>query len=379
MNPLEIRLKNGYRENDTYINGQIMHAVGLGETLERASREIGWGRPHSRPQDNRFRGKGLAAMIKGTATPTESSCFIKVNPDGSITLLSSTVEIGAGEKTVLAQIAAETIGVPLDSISIPNPDTATTPFDTGVTSSRTTYHMGNAVRLAGQEVRKKILELAGEILKTQPSRLSLARAKILEEGVGERLTLKELLLKKFGGRGGTLLAEGRFSPAGSSLLAASEGREAMSSIFWMFATHAVEVEVDAQSGAVKVLKIAAAHDVGKAINPLGCEQQIEGSVIMGLSNALFEEFKMENGRILNDTLADYKVATIKDLPEIVPIIVEIDQPGGPFGAKGIGEPAAACTAPAIANAIFDAVGIWIKDLPITPEKVLAALDRKKSS
>lgn len=379
MNPLEIRLKNGYRENDTYINGQIMHAVGLGETLERASREIGWGRPHSRPQDNRFRGKGLAAMIKGTATPTESSCFIKVNPDGSITLLSSTVEIGAGEKTVLAQIAAETIGVPLDSISIPNPDTATTPFDTGVTSSRTTYHMGNAVRLAGQEVRKKILELAGEILKTQPSRLSLARAKILEEGGGERLTLKELLLKKFGGRGGTLLAEGRFSPAGSSLLAASEGREAMSSIFWMFATHAVEVEVDAQTGAVKVLKIAAAHDVGKAINPLGCEQQIEGSVIMGLSNALFEEFKMENGRILNDTLADYKVATIKDLPEIVPIIVEIDQPGGPFGAKGIGEPAAACTAPAIANAIFDAVGIWIKDLPITPEKVLAALDKKKSS
>jgi CO/xanthine dehydrogenase Mo-binding subunit len=239
--------------------------------------------------------------------------------------------------------------------------------------------MGNAVRLAGREVRQKILGLAGEILKTEPSRLSLAQAKIFEEGVGERLTLKELLLKKFGGRGGTLLAEGRFSPAGSSLLAAPGGTQAMSSIFWMFATHAVEVEVDTQTGAVKVLKIAAAHDVGKAINPLGCEQQIEGAAIMGVSNALFEEFKMENGRILNDTLADYKVATIKDLPEIAPIIVEIDQPEGPFGAKGIGEPAAACTAPAIANAIFDAVGIWIKDLPITPEKVLAALGQKKIS
>ena len=207
MDPLEIRLKNSYRDGDTYINGQVLHSVGLRETLERASQEIGWGSPKPKPQGTRFRGKGLAAMIKGTATPTESSCFIKVNPDGSITLLSSTVEIGAGEKTVLAQIAAETIGAPLASISVPNPDTSFTPFDAGVTSSRTTYHMGNAVRLAGQEVRKKILELAGEILQTAPSRLSLSQATIFEEGVGERLTLKELLSKKFGERGGGLLAE----------------------------------------------------------------------------------------------------------------------------------------------------------------------------
>ena len=379
MDPLEIRLKNSYRDGDTYINGQVLHSVGLRETLERASREIGWGSPKPKPQGTRFRGKGLAAMIKGTATPTESSCFIKVNPDGSITLLSSTVEIGAGEKTVLAQIAAETIGAPLASISVPNPDTSITPFDAGVTSSRTTYHMGNAVRLAGQEVRKKILELAGEILQTGPSRLSLSQATIFEEGVGERLTLKELLSKKFGGRGGGLLAAGRFSPAGSSLLAAPGGREGMSSIFWMFATHTAEVEVDTKTGVVKVLKIAAAHDAGTAINPVGCEQQIEGGAIMGLSNTLFEEFKMEKGRILNDTLADYKVATIKDLPEIVSIIVETYHPEGPFGAKGIGEPAAACTAPAIANAIFDAVGIWMKGLPITPEKVLAALSQKKSA
>jgi carbon-monoxide dehydrogenase large subunit len=377
MDPLEIRLKNAYREGDAYINGQVLHAVGLKETLERASREIGWGTPKPKPVGTRFRGKGLASMIKGTATPTESSCFIKVNPDGTLTLLSSSVEIGAGQKTVLAQIAAETIGVPLDSISIPNPDTSITPFDTGVSSSRTTYHMGNAIRIAGQEIRRKILEVAGEILETDPSRLSLSQGWILEENGGERLPLKELFSKKFGGRGGGLVAEGRFSPAGSSLLAAG-GREAMSSIFWMFATHAAEVEVDRSTGVVKVLKIAAAHDVGTAINPVGCEQQIEGAAIMGLSNTLWEEFKMERGRILNDTLADYKVATIKDLPEIVPIIVETYHPEGPFGAKGIGEPAAACTAPAIANAIFDSVGVWIKDLPITPEKVLAALRQKKS-
>ncbi len=127
---------------------------------------------------------------------------------------------------------------------------------------------------------------------------------------------------------------------------------------------------------VRVLKVAAAHDVGRAINPMTCEQQIEGSVVMGLSNALFEEVKMEDGRILNDTLADYKVATMLDTPEIVPIIVEFPHKEGPFGAKGIGEPAAAPTAPAISNAIFDAVGIRMRELPITPEKVLAALRKR---
>jgi carbon-monoxide dehydrogenase large subunit len=178
-----------------------------------------------------------------------------------------------------------------------------------------------------------------------------------------------------------ILAEAHFNPADSPLLAANPGLKGldarMSSIFWMFATHAAEVEVDIETGVVKVLKVAAAHDVGHAINPTACEQQIEGSVIMGLSNTLFEEFKMERGRILNDSFADYKLATMLDMPQIVPIIVEAQHKEGPFGAKGIGEPAAAGTAPAIAGAIFDAVGIRIKDLPITPEKVLAALKAKE--
>jgi CO/xanthine dehydrogenase Mo-binding subunit len=151
----------------------------------------------------------------------------------------------------------------------------------------------------------------------------------------------------------------------------------MSSIFWKFATHSAEVEVDTETGIVKVLRVGAAHDVGRAINPMGCEQQIEGAVTMTISNTLFEEFKMEKGRILNDNLADYKLARTLDLPEIIPIIVEAHHQEGPFGAKGIGEPATAPTAPAIASAIFDAVGVWIKDLPITPEKVLAALKEKE--
>jgi len=376
MDPLEIRLKNGYVEGDSYINGQALHSVGLRETLEKASREIGWGEKKSEKAGTKFKGKGIATTIKGTATPTDSSCFIKVDPDGSITLLSSSVEIGGGQKTVLAQIAADTIGVPLTSISVPNPDTDMTPYDYAVASSRTTYHMGNAVRIAGQKVRKKILKLAGEVLKTDPTSLSLSEGEIFKEGTGEQITLKALLTKRFGAKGGAILEEGYFTPEGSHLLEALPGLKGMSSIFWMFATHAAEVEVDTETGVVKVLKIAASHDVGKAINPLGCEQQIEGAVIMGISNTLFEEFKMEKGRILNDTLSDYKLASILDIPEIVPIIVEARHEEGPFGAKGIGEPAAAPTAPAIANAVFDAVGIRIKDLPITPEKVIAALREK---
>ena len=375
VDPLEIRFRNGYREGDFYINGQTLHSVGFRETLERASREIGWGEKKAGKVGTKARGKGIAATIKGTNTPTDSSCFIKVDPDGSIALLSSSVEIGGGQKTVLAQIAADTIGVPLTSISVPNPDTNITPYDHAVASSRTTYHMGNAVRIAGQKVRKKILEMAGEVLKVDPGGLSLSEGKIVKEGAGEQITLKALLAKRFGAKGGGILEEGYFTPEGSRLLDALPGLKGMSSIFWMFAVHAVEVEVDTETGVVKVLKIVAAHDVGKAINPMGCEQQIEGAVIMGVSNTLFEEFKMEKGRILNDTLADYKLASILDIPEIIPILVESHHPEGPFGAKGIGEPAAAPTAPAIANAVFDAIGIRFKDLPITRERVLAALKK----
>ncbi|MFX1554156.1 MAG: xanthine dehydrogenase family protein molybdopterin-binding subunit [Promethearchaeota archaeon] len=380
IDPLEIRLRNGYVDGDRFINGQVLHGVGLRETLEEATREIGWNMANRGSWGTKLRGRGIATMLKGTATPTESRCIIKVNGDGSTTILSSSVEIGGGQKTVLAQIVADTIGVPIASISIPTPDTDITPFDHGTCSSRTTYHMGNAVRMAGEEVRKKILELAGDVLGIDPVHLSLSEGEVFEEGGdrGKRITLKALMKKKCEGDGGIIMAEGHYTPAGSCLLTCDQGLEGLrlSSIFWMFATHAVEVEVDTETGVVKVLRIAAAHDVGRPINPLTCEQQIEGAVVMGLSNTLFEEFKTENGRILNNTLADYKLATMLDIPEIVPIIVETYHQEGPFGAKGIGEPAAAPTAAAISNAIFNAVGIRIRELPITPERVLAALSER---
>jgi len=195
---------------------------------------------------------------------------------------------------------------------------------------------------------------------------------IVQEGVGPRMSLADLL-GSYGFEGYSLAADARYSSAGSPLLKADPGLEWVSTIFWMVASQAVEVEVDVETGYLRVVQVAAAADVGRPINPTACEQQIEGGVIMGISNTLFEGFAFEDGRILNADLTDYKVATIEDLPTIVSIIVESDHPEAPFGAKGIGEPAAAATAPAIANALFDAVGVRITDLPITPEKILAAL------
>jgi len=381
IDPLEIRMKNGYVEGDRYINGQVLHSVGLKETLEKASREIGWGETSTQPSTIKRRGKGLAVTLKGTPTPTSSTCFIKVNQDTDVTVICTVPETGGGQRTIISQVAAEAIGVPLASVSVTNPDTLITPYNDAVAGSRSTYHMGNCVLMAAQDVRRKILELAGEVLQIEPSRLTLSEGKIIEQGGGERLTLKALLSRRFGPTGMEILGEAHFNPSHSALLAANPGLKGldsrMSSIFWMFATHAAEVEVDTETGVVKVLRVVAAHDVGRAINPVTCEQQIEGSVLMGLSNTLFEEFKMEKGRILNDSLSDYKVLTTLDMPEMTPLIVESTHAEGPFGAKGVGEPAAAATAPAIANAIFDAVGIRIKDLPITPEKVLAALKAKE--
>jgi CO/xanthine dehydrogenase Mo-binding subunit len=375
IDPLALRLKNCYVENDQFINGQVMRAVGLTETLERAGKEIGWGTAKPPASGSKLRGRGIATTLKGTATPTESQCVINVTMDGSVTLLTSAVEVGAGQHTALAQIAAETIGVDPSTITVPNSDTFNTPYDFGTTSSRVTFHNGNAIRRAGEKARQRILEIAGEVLKTDPARLSLVNGKIVEEGAGERAALKEVFAKKFP-RGGMIVEAGSYSPAGSPLLKAEPGPQGLSSAFWMFATHAAEVEVDVETGIVRVLKIAAAHDVGRVINPQLCEQQIEGSVVMGISNTLMEEFKLDKGRVLNNTLADYKLATMMDLPEIVPIMVEAGHPEGPFGAKGVGEPAAAPAAPAIANAIFDAIGVRIKELPITPEKIRAALKKR---
>jgi carbon-monoxide dehydrogenase large subunit len=300
---------------------------------------------------------------------------INVEQDGRVSVVCAAPEIGAGQNTVLAQMAADAIGVRLEDVSVPATDTALTPYNGPVASSRTTYHMGNAILSAGAEIRDEILALAGEVLGAEPGLLDLRNGAVHDLDGELRITLKDLLAK-YAGEGYSITAGSRFSVAGSPLLKADPGEEWMSSIFWMLCTQAAEVEVDIETGVIRVVKVAAAADVGRAINPMTVEQQIEGGVVMGASNAIFEGFSYRDGRIENDSLADYKVATIQDLPEIVPIIVESVHNEAPYGAKGVGEPAAAATPPAIANAVYDAIGVRITDLPLTPEKVLRGLAEK---
>ncbi len=371
IDPLEVRLRNAYEEGDPFLNGQIMRGVNVRESLERAAEQIGWGSVERPPAPHLRRGKGIAALIKPTATPTSSNCVIEVQEDGEVVVSCSAPEIGSGQATVLAQMAADTIGVSLDRVTIVPTDTASSPYNGPVASSRTTFHVGNAIRLAGGEVRAEILRVAAGKLGADPDLLDL-RDGTVYEGSQARISLAELLGgPAFSGR--SVIGSARYSSAGSPLLKAEPGLEWMSSIFWMVGAHAAEVEVDLETGVVRVVAVAAAHDVGRAINPVTCEQQIEGGVVMGLSNALFEQLHSDEGRIGNGSFTDYKIATIQDTPRIVPIIVESEHPEAPFGAKGIGEPAAAATPPAIANALCDALGIRIRDLPLAAERVLEAL------
>jgi carbon-monoxide dehydrogenase large subunit len=372
LDPVAFRLQNGYEEGDSYLNGQIMHGVGLRETIEKTATEIGWGRVEREPAAHLRRGKGIATMIKPTMTPSSSNVVINLAQDGRVAVICAAPEIGSGQDTVLTQMAADAIGVPLEDVSVPRTDTALTPYNGPVASSRTTYHMGNAILTAGAEIREEVLGLAGRTLGVDPEALELRDGTICDLDGGEQITLKDLLAK-YSGEGYSITASSRFSTQGSPLLKADPGEEWMSSIFWMLCTQAAEIEVDVETGVIRVVKIAAAADVGKAINPMTVEQQIEGGAVMGASNALLEGFSYRDGRIENGSLADYKVATIQDLPEIVPIIVESAHDEAPYGAKGVGEPAAAPTPPAIANALYDAIGVRIRDLPITPEKVLEAL------
>ncbi len=372
LDPVEFRLQNGYEEGDPYLNGQIMHGVGLRETIEAARDEIGWGTVDRAPAPHLRRGKGIATMIKPTMTPSSSNVVINLGEDARVQVVCAAPEIGSGQDTVLAQMAADAVGVPLGDVSVPATDTALTPYNGPVASSRTTYHMGNAILSAGREIKERVLGLAGDTFGVDSDYLEMSDGRILDSEGELLITLKDLLARHHG-QGFSLTAGGRYTSAQSQLLKANPGEEWISSIFWMLCTQAAEIEVDTETGVIRVIKVAASADVGKAINPMTCEQQIEGGVVMGLSNGILEDFKISDGRIENGTLADYKVATIQDMPEIVPILVESVHNEAPFGAKGIGEPAAAATPPAIANALFDAVGIRIPDLPITPEKVLAAL------
>ena len=380
LDPLRFRLDNCVIEGSASATGQVLHSVGLKETLRSAAETIDLDRP--RPQGV---GRGIACGHKSTVSPSASSCIMRVNEDGTVHLLVSSVDMGQGSETVLAQIAAEELGIEPERVTVASPDTDVTPYDMATVSSRSTFFMGNAVRNAARRIKEKVLDIAEDMLEANRNDLVYENGRVFVKGSPERgFALRETPQGESFyagalqvGRGKPLVAEGAFSAEDATPLDRETGQGAKPCAFWMYFSQAAEVSVDEKTGRVTVHRIASAHDVGRAINPLLLEGQIEGACIMGLGEALYEKVECSEGQVLNPNFSEYCIPSFRELPHITPLILENPHKDGPFGAKGMGEPAQAAVAAAVANAIFDAVGVRITSLPITPEKILQALERKK--
>jgi carbon-monoxide dehydrogenase large subunit len=380
--PLDFRLKNVFVDGDLSYWGERLHNVGLTETLIKAAEAIEWDKKDQRLKGTKVKGlkmgKGLACIAKPTRTPTTSAAGVLIDGRGEITVLAGTVEIGQGCNTILSQIAAEELKVPIEKVSIAPLDTDIIPFDASTTSSRSTYHMGNAVKRAAVDAREKLFEIAGPMLEAGKADLGFDDGKIyLKEHPEMVLPLGEIVRRKFGPNG-VLRGDGSYTFEIGKDLDLETGHSEHASAFYMYATQAAEVAVDEETGRVRLLSMSAAHDVGKAINPLNCVAQIEGGLAMGIGSALHEELVIdEKGKARNPSFLDYHLVTSLDLPRMIPIIVECPEPEGPYGAKGLGEPGLAPTPAAIGNAVADALGIRIYDLPLTPERVYWAIEGKK--
>ena len=309
-----------------------------------------------------------------TSFPNPGAAFLRVNEDGSGTLWTGSADTGQGAHRILAQFAAEETGIHPDRIVVIGGDSELTPFDCGAVASRTTHIGGNAVKAAGRRVRERLLSAAAEHLETSPEDLVIGENGVEVAGSPARTaTLKEVAAFCHK-RGRTLQAEGAYSPELTPL--DEETGEGRPYDCWVFATHAAEVEVDVKTGEFRVMKLVCVHDVGTAVNPLEVEGQIQGGSLQGLGYGTMEEIYCREGRLENSNFEGYLLPTSLDAPEVHEAeVVETYEPTGPYGAKGVAEPALNPTAPAICNAIFDAVGVCLTDLPATPEKIRAGLSR----
>ncbi len=283
-------------------------------------------------------------------------------------------EIGQGSETVLAQIAAEELGVRLGAVTVLNNDSDVRPWDVGVHASRTTFIGGNSARLAAREARGKLLAAAAEQLGLPAQALDLRDGKVVRDQDGEVLADLGRVIRAlhFSHKHEVVVTHNYYEPPS---VMQDPGYKGDVSAAYAFATQVAEVEVDLETGEVRVLRMTAAHDIGRVINRMGAEGQVHGGIVMGLGYALSEELHVEGGRVTNPSFREYRLITSPEVPPIDIAFVETLDPEGPYGAKGIGEAPAICTAPAVANAIRHATGGRFTTLPLTAERVHAELRR----
>ena len=365
IDPLELRRINLLRSGDRFHTGEDVGHVRFADLLERAAQAIGWEWPAPPVRaGNRVRAKGFACALKGTVTPSTSTATVRLNDDGSVNVLTSSVEMGQGLQTAMAILAAERLAVPVTAVHVSGVDTAVTPYDQQTSSSRSTHCMGNAVLDACAHVDAALRSLAARPLDAEAAELVLRDGHVAVAGAPERrLRFADVIRTA---RAGNVIGHGRFHTEGGLDRDTGQG---VATVHWHQAAGAAEVEVDLETGKVEVLRYYAATYAGRVVNPDMAALQAHGNVAFGVGQALFEEMTFDEGQLLNGNLGEYMIAGLHDLPRsLIADTVEEDDPGAEI--HGLGETALPPVAPAIGNAVSRALGRRFVTLPLTPERVL---------
>ena len=380
LDPMETRLKNAALPGDVTSHGFKLISCGFKESLEVLGRQMDYPAACSDLGPDEGFGisgtshvcgnRGFFPLFDGATT------FIRIDEGGNVRVIVGETDVGQGLLTTFAMIAAEELGVSLERVRVDDCDTDISAFGLGTWGDRATFIGGNAVKKAAAEAKSQIIEMAAEMLEANPADILVENDRVFVQGTpGEFLDLEEVAARAVFTKGGaTIMAKGTWIPESEGV--DSELYGSISGTY-AFGAQSCKIRVDRQTGQVHILEFYAAHDVGRAINPMACEGQIEGSIAQGIGLGLMEEVLYKDGTMANPNFLNYRIPTALDMPPIRSVLVEPIDPAGPFGAKGVAEPAMTPTAVCIANAVYNAVGVRIKELPITPDKILAALKARE--
>ena len=383
LDAVEFRKLNCLKTGSTLVTGSKMHPTGLPQCIEKTADAIGWGKKAPPSAQNKRRGKGLALMWKAPAMPPNagSSAWVELAEDGTLNVGVGGQELGQGVFTVAAQMAAAALGVPYESVRVAMPvDTRYSPYEWQTVASRLTWSMGNAIVNAAKDARRQVLDLVAQAWEETPDDLNIVDGVVISYKSEKEIPLKNLVIYGLpkpngqGWMGGPIIGRGNFMPTYVTGLDPETGQGERAVVHYTTGAQAVELEVDLDTGRIDIIKGVSSFDVGKAINPEMVKAQMEGGFVQGMSSALFESLQLKDGVLQNPSFVDYRIATSSDVPrELQSYIVEAAQDDGPWGARGIGEHSMVPTIPAIANAIYDAVGVRFDGPPFTAEKVYLAL------
>jgi xanthine dehydrogenase molybdenum-binding subunit len=366
----ELKLKNAVREGDLAPSGHPIVGHGLQDCIRRGMDEVNWPALRAAPRQARGAlrtGWGMGCEMHGSSAypgiKEQGNAIVKLNEDGTAVLMTGTAGLGTGAHTALAQIVAEELGLNFEDVHVVHGDTDVVPWDIGAFASHTTYMGGRASQMAAAEVKRQLLARAAELLESPPDRLRVCGGLISAVDSARSITVHDAVAARKGVPAAQFVGTATYHPTKS----------------YSFAAHFVQVQVDTETGQISVLQVVPVHEIGKVIHPAAAAGQIEGGIQQGIGHTLYEDYQIDlkTGRSLNANFVDYKMPLAMDMPPIRTVILETaPDPGGPYGAKGVGEDPIIAIGPAIANAVFDAIGVRFRHYPIKPEQVLQALQQQ---